>query len=294
MSEPLVSILIPVYNRETIVGRAIDSALAQTYKNIEIIICDNASTDCTWDILQEYQQKDKRIRIFRNESNVGPVRNWKECLNHARGEFVKFLWSDDEILPTFVETMLKPMQNDARVGFAWSDITIRMDVNECNHVYHIGDEGLYEGMYFIKEAFKKQSNMPVSPGCALFRRLDVEKFLEVQIPNKKNLDFSKYGAGNDLLLFLQPAYKYPFFYYTPRDLSIFYASKDSFTMNYNLIPYYKEARYYFLKKKWKIAYLYIYNAQQENEYNIIELVQQWHKKAKCFFKKVVKKILKRK
>ena len=137
MSDPLVSILIPVYNREKVVSRAIDSALAQTYRNIEIIVCDNASTDGTWDVLQKYAKQDERVKVFRNETNVGPVRNWMECLKRASGEYAKYLWSDDEILPTFVETMLRPMQNDPRVGFAWSDITIRSEGNDSNHVYHI-------------------------------------------------------------------------------------------------------------------------------------------------------------
>lgn len=291
MAQPLVSILIPVYNREKIVSRAIDSALAQTYRNIEIIICDNASTDGTWSVLQEYAEKDNRVKIFRNETNVGPVRNWKECLNHATGEYVKFLWSDDEILPTFVETMLRPVLNDPQVGFAWSDITIRADDYECTHVYHIGKEGLYKGMHFIKEAFKKQSNMPVSPGCALFRKSDIEQFLICDIPNKEGLVCAKYGAGNDLLLFLQPAYKYPYFYYTPQDLSIFYASKDSFTVNNNLLPYYKAARFYFLRGKWNISYLRIYNAMQGKECNIGETIQQWYTSSKRSCKKLVKKLI---
>lgn len=294
MEEPLVSILIPVYNREKIVTRAIDSALAQTYRNIEVIICDNASTDGTWNVLQKYAKEGSRVKVYRNEMNVGPVRNWKECIAHATGEYVKFLWSDDEILPTFIETMVKPMMHDTQVGFAWSDITIRSDDYENNHVYHIGNEGLYKGMFFIKEAFKKQSNMPVSPGCALFRKSDVEQYLEIQIPNRKNHDFSRYGAGNDLLLFLQTAYKYPLFFYTPQDLSIFYAAKDSFTVNNNLVQYYKEARSYFLRGKWNISYLKIYNTLQGEECNIGETIQQRYKKAKHNFKKVIKKMLGRK
>ena len=294
MKEPLVSVLIPVYNREKIVSRAIDSAIAQTYQNIEIIVCDNSSTDHTWDVLQEYAEKDSRVKIFRNETNVGPVRNWKECLAHATGEYVKFLWSDDEILSTFIETMVKPLMHDTQIGFAWSDITIRSDGYESNHVYHIGNEGLYKGMFFIKEAIKKQSNMPVSPGCAMFRKSDVEQYLEIQISNRKNLDFSRYGAGNDLLLFLQVAYKYSLFYYTPKDLSIFYASKDSFTVNNNLFPYYKEARYHFLSGKWNISYLRICNALQGEESKIGEAIRQWYMSSKCRCKKVIKKLLGRK
>ena len=293
MTQPLVSILIPVYNREVLVCRAIDSALAQTYENIEIIVCDNASTDHTWEVLREYEQKDKRIRIFRNESNVGPVGNWERCLENATGEYAKFLWSDDEIQPTFVEILIKPLIENAQVGFSFSDITIRSEYGDTNYVYAIGGEGLYKGKYFIKEAFKNQSNMPVSPGCALFRTADFREYLLRQIPNNKGLDFSRYGAGNDLLLFMQVAYKYPYFYFTPQDLSIFYAAKDSFTMNHNLEKYYRTARYYFLKGKHDIWYLYLYNAVQGKLDKWKLIVRDGYSMSKRGCKKLFRKLYRR-
>lgn len=292
MKNPLVSILIPVYNREYIVSRAIDSALSQTYKNIEIIICDNASTDGTWSVLQDYSKKDKRVRIFRNESNIGPVQNWKRCLDETRGEYVKFLWSDDKIHPRFIESTIGPMLQNNKIGFAFTDVLIANDNNIlCDSVYPIGKTNIYSSSYFILQAFIDQKNMPVSPGCALFRTVDIKKFLVVDIPNKRNLDFSKYGAGNDLLLFLQIAYKYPYFYYLQDRFSVFYASKDSFTINHDLTEYYHLARCYFLRDKIKIHILYLLDQIGNNKlFNYFkEFKKNVHQCKKCIKLLIIRK-----
>ena len=59
-----VSILVPVYNREDLIGQTLNSALNQTYKNIEIIVVDNSSTDNTWEVVQSYEKQDSRIKAF--------------------------------------------------------------------------------------------------------------------------------------------------------------------------------------------------------------------------------------
>ena len=66
-----VSILIPVYNREDLIGQTLNSAIDQTYHNIEIIVVDNASTDNTWKVIQRYEKQDGRIKAFRNNTNIG-------------------------------------------------------------------------------------------------------------------------------------------------------------------------------------------------------------------------------
>ena len=68
-SSPLVSIGMPVYNGEEYISQAIDSLLAQTHTNFELIISDNASTDGTWEHCQQYAAKDTRIQLYRNEEN---------------------------------------------------------------------------------------------------------------------------------------------------------------------------------------------------------------------------------
>lgn len=101
---PLVSVLIPTYNRADYLGQAIDSALAQTYKNIEIIVHDDASTDNTPVLLKQYH--DKRLRIIRTEDNHGMLGGWNYIVKQAKGEYIKFLASDDLLEPNCVKELL--------------------------------------------------------------------------------------------------------------------------------------------------------------------------------------------
>jgi glycosyltransferase involved in cell wall biosynthesis len=96
---PLVSAIIATYNRAHVVGEAIESILQQTYKNLEVIVVDDGSTDCTKDKLKEYGD---RIRIVYQE-NSGPAAAWNSGIKASQGEIVAFLGSDDIWLPTFVQ-----------------------------------------------------------------------------------------------------------------------------------------------------------------------------------------------
>ena len=135
---PKVSILIPVYNREILIGDCIQSALEQTFTDFEIVLVDNASTDNTWAICQQFALRDSRIRVFRNETNVGPVRNWIRCVQKARGEYSKMLFSDDLIEAECVERLLLPLINPdvglvfcaARIGESRSKSVIAYSAKE--------------------------------------------------------------------------------------------------------------------------------------------------------------------
>lgn len=90
-SKPLISIGLPAHNGEQVISDAIESFLRQTYKNFELIISDDASTDATQKICKAYAQKDKRIRYIRQKKNLGFVDNFNFVLQKARGEF--FMWA---------------------------------------------------------------------------------------------------------------------------------------------------------------------------------------------------------
>ena len=83
-TKPKVSIGMPVYNGEQFLHKRIDSLLAQTFQNCELIISDNASTDSTPSICNEYSKKDKRIRYFRQERNMGVIWNFNFVLDQAK------------------------------------------------------------------------------------------------------------------------------------------------------------------------------------------------------------------
>lgn len=94
---PRVSVGIPVYNAEKYIGAAIDSVLAQTYTDFELIVVDNCSTDGSASIVEAYD--DPRIRFLRNETNIGAAGNWNRSMEEARGEYVKLVCADDLLRP---------------------------------------------------------------------------------------------------------------------------------------------------------------------------------------------------
>lgn len=89
------SICIPNYNYSGYIGKTIDSVLAQHYQNFEVIVVDNASTDNSWEVIQEYVQKDNRIKAYRNEYNIGFAPNLDKVVGYSNNPYIITLSSDD-------------------------------------------------------------------------------------------------------------------------------------------------------------------------------------------------------
>ncbi len=106
MSKPLLSVIIPVYQVEKYIGQCLDSVLAQTYTNLDIILVDDGGTDSSVDICREYQKKDKRIRIISQE-NGGLSKARNVGVEHAYADLVTFIDSDDFIHPNMFATMIR-------------------------------------------------------------------------------------------------------------------------------------------------------------------------------------------
>ena len=101
--EPLVSIGLPTFNRSSLLSKAIESVLAQTYTNIELVVSDNASDDATQSICEEYAKKDSRIKYTRQHINTGPACNFAYVLQHSVGEYFMWLGDDDWIDDNYLE-----------------------------------------------------------------------------------------------------------------------------------------------------------------------------------------------
>ncbi|HKN45566.1 MAG TPA: glycosyltransferase family A protein [Propionibacteriaceae bacterium] len=98
---PLFTVAIPTYNRAQWLQRCVASALSQSFSSYEVIVSDNASTDSTADVLARLA--DRRLTVFRQASNVGPIANWNACLAAANGTYVVMLSDDDMVAPHFLE-----------------------------------------------------------------------------------------------------------------------------------------------------------------------------------------------
>lgn len=112
---PMISIIVPVYNTEKYLRRCIDSVLAQTYKDFELLLIDDGSTDTSGAICDEYAEKDGRIRVFHKENGgVSSARNLG--LDNAKGEWITFVDSDDYIEENFLKSFEGKLDADLVVG----------------------------------------------------------------------------------------------------------------------------------------------------------------------------------
>jgi glycosyltransferase involved in cell wall biosynthesis len=113
---PRVSIGLPVYNGEKFLRATLDSILAQSFTDFEVVICDNCSTDSTPEICREYQARDSRVAYHRNERNLGPAPNYNRCFDLSRGDLFKWSAADDLMAPAFLERCVEALDKDASLA----------------------------------------------------------------------------------------------------------------------------------------------------------------------------------
>jgi glycosyltransferase involved in cell wall biosynthesis len=117
---PMVSVLLTAYNRERYIRAAIESVLAQTFTDFELIVSDDRSHDATVAVAEEYARRDPRVRVVVNERNLGDYPNRRQAASLARGTYLKFHDSDDIMYPHCLDTMVRALECEPRAAFALS------------------------------------------------------------------------------------------------------------------------------------------------------------------------------
>ena len=207
MSSPQVSIVIPTFNRARLLPRAIDSSLAQTLP-CEVVVCDHGSSDDTPAVAAAYGD---RIRYIRRAQDRGPIVCWRDGIEQARGECVHLNYDDDWIEPDFVERTLPLLLRD--VGFVYTRTRIHEPGNPATRVLLRHPAGIGPRARIVQ--FLLREKLPISPGCALFRRSDMLKNLLPEIPGAGGTYGRNSGVGEDLLLFLLATLDYPRYAHVP-------------------------------------------------------------------------------
>jgi len=128
---PYVSIGVPVYNGEEFLEEALESLLAQTFRDLEIIISDNASTDRTEELCRRFVQRDPRVRYVRNAVNVGAGRNYNAVFALARGTYFKWAAHDDVCEPAFIERCVEVLDREPRIVLSFPQM---VDIDEHGRV----------------------------------------------------------------------------------------------------------------------------------------------------------------
>ena len=120
VDKPRVSVLMTAYNRAPYIGASIESVLAQTFGDFELLITDNCSTDDTFDIAKRYETLDPRIRVVQNERNLGQFGNRNRAAELARAPLLKYHDSDDLLYPHCLDVMVSMIDAEPTAGFGLS------------------------------------------------------------------------------------------------------------------------------------------------------------------------------
>lgn len=183
-SFPLVSVLMTSYNREQFIAEAIESVLASTYRNFELIIVDDCSCDKTVQIAYYFAKKDQRIKVYVNEQNLGDYRNRNKAASYAKGEFIMFVDSDDTIFKNGLEKCVSTMLQFPSSGFGifFPDLSI---TPLC-----------LSSEIALRQHFFQRPYLIIGPGGTIIRRTFFEKIGSYPV---------QFGPANDMYFNLKAA-----------------------------------------------------------------------------------------
>ena len=204
-SNPLVSILINNYNYERFLSDAINSALKQTYQNIEIIVVDDGSTDKSLEIIQNYRNEIIPIP----KKNGGQASAFNAGFAHSQGEIICFLDADDTFTPEKIAKIVNIFQNHEQVGWCFHPLKfVNGDLSDSLHpqASYTGESGVYEIRPTIQRG-KLRGTLPFA-GTATsglcFRRSLLQQILpmpeSIRITSDDYLKYSAFGRGQGFVL----------------------------------------------------------------------------------------------
>lgn len=121
MSKPTLSVIMANYNHSKYIGEALDSIVSQSYKPMEVIVIDDASTDNSIEVIQQFVKRNTNVRLIVNEKNMGVVGTVEKLLNLAGGDYVFGIAADDKILPGFFEKSMELLERYPQAGLCCVD-----------------------------------------------------------------------------------------------------------------------------------------------------------------------------
>lgn len=148
----MISICIPTYNGQKFLETCLDSAIKQTYHDIEIIVVDDGSTDNTPDIVAKYAAKDTRVKLFLNKKNIGLVSNWNRCIELSIGEWIKFLFQDDALAPNCIEVMINSISVNDKILTSGRRLILDESLDEATKIYSVNETLTFEQLGIISES----------------------------------------------------------------------------------------------------------------------------------------------
>lgn len=235
----LVSIIMPAYNCEKLIGTTIESVINQSYKNWELIVVDDCSSDNTYGIVKRYMKKDRRIKLYKLDKNSGPAMARNKAIEKAKGKYLAFLDSDDIWFPDKLRKQLHFMEENNYLFSCTSYTKIDENGNELNQIVYAKKKSDYNGV------------LKTCPGnsTVIYNAEQLGKF---KIPNIKK--------RNDYVLWLKVIKKARYLYGLDEPLSSHRVRKGSVSskkislIKYHWIVYRKYEGLSLLKSSYLVLY----------------------------------------
>jgi glycosyltransferase involved in cell wall biosynthesis len=179
LEKPLISVLVPLYNAAEYILETLRSILSQDFSNIEVIVVDDCSKDASFQLVRDFMatQNEGRIKLFKNETNLGPEGNWNKALSLATGKYIKLVCSDDTLEPGALSKQVAIFENPENSGLslvAGSRIVIN------SKGIRLGKRGNLKGgrlssMVAMKQVIRAGTNPLGEPAAGMFIRTDAQK-----------------------------------------------------------------------------------------------------------------------
>lgn len=212
----MVSVIVPVYNNETYLGQAINSIMQQTYKDIEIIVVDDGSTDNSSKIAEDFEQ----VKYI-YQANSGPSAARNKGVSASRGEYIAFLDSDDMYAKNKIEVQVRTLEQNKDVDIVYNDCIV-VDKN-LNYINTLKSEGVYENEKDFLCMLLFRQIIPIPPSIMLRRKC----FEDGYFYN------NGYKHAEDYEFIIRLAQKYKF-KYIPKPLYIYRRHENNLTNAHNL------------------------------------------------------------
>ena len=288
---PKVSVVLPIYNVEKYLPKCIESVIAQTLKDIEIICVNDCSNDNSENIIREYMKKDDRIKIINNEKNIGVGFSRNIGVDCSNGEYISFIDSDDFIENDYLENLYSTaIKYDADIVFTNNIYTVNEVKGYIKPYYHNRLEKwkkdfkdkCFEGKSNFNVSTTEKENTPEYPLVAVWNKLYKKSFIL-----NNNLKFQNYIVSEDSEFFYKYLVYNPNMYYNNK-VKYYYVQRkssavhsiekdektvsDALSVFRNIFNFYKEKKINLLKESSFYnfnSFLFVFNnykADNKNEF----------------------------
>lgn len=275
IGNPLVSVVIPVYNSEKYIQRSVKSAFNQTHKNIQVVLVNDGSNDNSADICEKLAENNKHIIYLNHDKNKGQTVTRNEGLEAATGEWMLFLDADDVLVPDAIVSLLDAVTND-EIDIVFAGYKMSRGINSVEYLANL-KEGIYDRSEFVQHLFDDiPSHVLTCIGSKLYR-MSMVKGRKNPTSNDIKTNYDMAFVIDSLISCKRVAYiNYPVYDYIQRDNSITYSYRPEMYFQIcearKRIPYlleisncYKEKKYLFQKLQLSLVSAALY---QEIEFRM--------------------------